>query len=327
MGIACSWPSPSVGPIFEIGRDRLPLYKTARSDLYDSMHTNSPWLIERSGVPIYVQIRDQLLARITAGDLAPGQQMPTMRQVAGDLGVDLNTVRHAYDELAARGAVRLVRGQGTFVADALSPPASPSKPETPRSAEPAPSRRGAGRPRDPGLEERFKQAALEVLAEFGFGGLTLDRICARAKAPPATFYRRWSTPTVLVSEAFNERFEIGLLEVSDDLHHDLLTFANKLLALYTDPLLGPCLSFIWPESRLRPDLLEPMAEAERGRRNTNVETLENALRKQGYGPHISARMLLFVLNNVTYMTYVTGREVSREDFAALIAQLLLPARP
>lgn len=294
------------------------------------MHTETFWRLEPSGVPLYVQIRDQFLTRIATGKLAPGEQMPTMRQVAGDLGVDLNTVRHAYEELASRGAVRLVRGRGTFVADTGVQRLEPPPPKSPRpsaATEPPPSRRGAGRPRDPDVEQRFKQAALEVLAEFGFAGLTLDRICSRAKAPPATFYRRWSTPTVLVSEAFNERFEIGFLELSDDLPHDLLVFTDKLLALYTDPLLGPCLTFIWPETRLRPDLLEPMAQAERGRRRTNVETLENALRDQGYGPHISARMLLFVLNNVAYMTYVTGRKVSREDFAALIAQMLLPARP
>lgn len=291
------------------------------------MHTHT-FAIARSGVPIYVQIRDRLLERIASGELAPGQQMPTMRQVAGDLGVDLNTVRHAYDELAARGAVRLVRGRGTFVADTAhgGAPAAPEPSPRPRPVVPAPvARRGAGRPRDPGIEARFKQAALETLAEFGFAGLTLDKICARAKAPAATFYRRWANPTALVSEAFNERFEIGFLEVTGDLPADLLAFTDKLLALYNDPLLGPCLSFIWPETRLRPDLLEPMAQAERGRRSVNVETLQRALRDQGYSPHISARMLLFVLNNVTYMTNVTGRKVTREDYQALIAQLLLPA--
>jgi DNA-binding transcriptional regulator YhcF (GntR family)/AcrR family transcriptional regulator len=294
------------------------------------MHTPNIFAVERTGVPIYVQIRDHLLGRIASGDLTPGRQMPTMRQVASDLAVDLNTVRHAYDELAARGAVRVVRGRGTFVAtpDGAGPPHQPEplRASAPMIAPPL-GRRGAGRPRDPEIEARFKQAALEILAEFGFGGLTLDRICARAKAPAATFYRRWSTPTVLVSEAFNERFEIGFLEMSGDLPADLMVFTDKLLALYTDPLLGPCLSFIWPETRLRPDLLEPMAEAERGRRKTNVETLENALREQGYGPHITAKMLLFVLNNVTYMTYVTGRKVSRDDFKALITQLLLTADP
>lgn len=291
------------------------------------MHTQSDFAIERTGVPIYVQIRDHLLNRIAAGELAAGQQMPTMRQIAGELGVDLNTVRHAYDELATRGAVRLVRGRGTFVSD-IGVASAPVRAEPPPApvAKPLPARRGAGRPRDPEIEQRFKQAALETLAEFGFAGLTLDRICARAKAPAATFYRRWASPTALVSEAFNERFEVGFLDVTGDLPADLLAFTDKLLALYTDPLLGPCLSFIWPETRLRPDLLEPMAEAERGRRRINVQTVEDALRAEGYSPLVSAQMLLFVLNNVAYMTYVTGRKVRREDFATLIGQLLLPGK-
>jgi GntR family transcriptional regulator len=70
-----------------------------------------------SGVPIYVQLREQLLGAIGAGVLAPGDQMPTMRQVAVALKVDLNTVRHAYDELERAGAIRLERGRGSFVAD------------------------------------------------------------------------------------------------------------------------------------------------------------------------------------------------------------------
>jgi len=47
--------------------------------------------------------------------------MPTMREVAVALKVDLNTVRHAYDELERLGAVTLVRGRGSFVAE---PPAT-----------------------------------------------------------------------------------------------------------------------------------------------------------------------------------------------------------
>ena len=71
-----------------------------------------------AGVPIYVQLREQLLHAIGDGMLAPGDQMPTMRQVAVALKVDLNTVRHAYDELERAGAIRLERGRGSFVADA-----------------------------------------------------------------------------------------------------------------------------------------------------------------------------------------------------------------
>src|ERR1041384_4301902 len=69
------------------------------------------------GVPIYVQIRDQVLRLIGRGMLKPGQQMWTMREVAVALRVDLNTVRHAYDELARIGAVEVIRARGTYVAN------------------------------------------------------------------------------------------------------------------------------------------------------------------------------------------------------------------
>jgi GntR family transcriptional regulator len=77
--------------------------------------------IERSGVPIYVQIRDQIQRAIGHGSLRPGEQLPTMRQLAVDLKVDLNTVRHAYDELERSGVIVILRARGTYVADKPPP--------------------------------------------------------------------------------------------------------------------------------------------------------------------------------------------------------------
>jgi GntR family transcriptional regulator len=77
--------------------------------------------IDNNGVPIYVQIRDQILAAVGAGILRPGERMPTMREVAVALKVDLNTVRHAYDSAQDTGAIILVKARGTYVAD--HPPA------------------------------------------------------------------------------------------------------------------------------------------------------------------------------------------------------------
>src|SRR6266436_7465421 len=82
------------------------------------MHTDllKTLCLESSGVPIYVQLREQILRQLGAGLLATGDQMPTMREVAVALKIDLNTVRHAYDELERMGAITLVRGRGSFVA-------------------------------------------------------------------------------------------------------------------------------------------------------------------------------------------------------------------
>src|ERR1700756_566486 len=77
--------------------------------------------IENRGVPIYVQIRDQLLRAIGSGSLRPGEQLPTMRQLAVQLRVDLNTVRHAYDELEQTGAIVILKARGTYVAEKPPP--------------------------------------------------------------------------------------------------------------------------------------------------------------------------------------------------------------
>ncbi|HEX3700234.1 MAG TPA: GntR family transcriptional regulator [Phenylobacterium sp.] len=91
---------------------------TPQQLLLDVLH------IEPNGVPIYVQLREQVLGAMGAGLLKSGDQMPTMRQVSVALRVDLNTVRHAYDELERMGAVTLVRGRGSFVAEPPAPAAA-----------------------------------------------------------------------------------------------------------------------------------------------------------------------------------------------------------
>ena len=69
-----------------------------------------------NGVPIYVQLREQILAMVGRGVLKPGAQIPTMRQVAVALKIDLNTVQRAYAELERDGVLTKLRGSGTFVA-------------------------------------------------------------------------------------------------------------------------------------------------------------------------------------------------------------------
>jgi GntR family transcriptional regulator len=69
-----------------------------------------------SKVPIYVQIEDQVRALIAAGQLRPGEQLPTIRELAADLRVNYNTIARAYLELDRDGVISTQRGRGTFVA-------------------------------------------------------------------------------------------------------------------------------------------------------------------------------------------------------------------
>jgi|SRR5580700_6277786 GntR family transcriptional regulator len=70
-----------------------------------------------SGVPVYRQIIDQVRGGIAAGTLAPGDQLPTVRQLAVDLAINPNTVMRAYRELELGGALETHQGTGTFISD------------------------------------------------------------------------------------------------------------------------------------------------------------------------------------------------------------------
>lgn len=71
----------------------------------------------KGGVPIYVQIMDQIKHLIATGALSPGQQLPTIRELAVDLTINLHTVAHAYTQLEQEGFLTVQRGRGTFITD------------------------------------------------------------------------------------------------------------------------------------------------------------------------------------------------------------------
>ena len=73
------------------------------------------------GVPIYRQIVNQMKYLIASGQLAPGEELPTIRALAQQLTITPNTVVKAYGELEQSGLVSKRQGAGTFVSDAQSP--------------------------------------------------------------------------------------------------------------------------------------------------------------------------------------------------------------
>jgi GntR family transcriptional regulator len=68
-----------------------------------------------SGEPIYYQLIRQIKHAVTSGIMHPGEQMPTVRELAAQLVVNPNTVARAYRELARDGVLTATQGGGTFV--------------------------------------------------------------------------------------------------------------------------------------------------------------------------------------------------------------------
>ena len=75
-----------------------------------------PTISERAG-PLYRQISDAIAADIARGLLRRGQKMPTHRQLAAQLDIDLTTVTRAYGDARHRGLLDARVGQGTFVSE------------------------------------------------------------------------------------------------------------------------------------------------------------------------------------------------------------------
>lgn len=73
-----------------------------------------------SGVPIYIQVKQQIRHSVEAGALSAGDPLPTIRTLAEQLVVNVNTIARVYRELEAEGVIELRQGVGAFVSAAAA---------------------------------------------------------------------------------------------------------------------------------------------------------------------------------------------------------------
>lgn len=76
------------------------------------------FLDPKTGIPFYRQIIDQIRFGIASGNLLVGEQLPTVRALAVELKVNLNTVAKAYKELEIQNILETQQGTGTFISSA-----------------------------------------------------------------------------------------------------------------------------------------------------------------------------------------------------------------
>ena len=75
----------------------------------------------RSGLPIYIQIMNQIESQVLGGILKPGDQLPTVRAMASELRVNFNTVARAYRMLDEARIISTQQGRGTYITE-IPPP-------------------------------------------------------------------------------------------------------------------------------------------------------------------------------------------------------------
>ena len=109
--------------------------------------------------PIYAQLERGFRAAIATGRLRPGDQLPTVRQLAVDLQINANTVARVYAELERAGVIETKRGVGSFIT------ATPAQAHPPRER-----------------ERRLRGFVTRVLAEADAVGFTFDEVIEALRA-------------------------------------------------------------------------------------------------------------------------------------------------
>lgn len=187
-----------------------------------------------------------------------------------------------------------------------------------------------GRRRDPGRDAAILDAAIEVLAESGYDGMTMNMVASRAKAGKATVYRRWSSKAELILEAVThlKRSQVDLERLPDT-----GTLRGDLLALFKPQSVEEAEHKMRVMAGLASVLLQNPQLAEAGDAAivqpwaiVNRMLIQRALERGEISPKADINALSQVLPSMAaYRALIQRKPFDLEFLTALIDGVLLPA--
>lgn len=186
-----------------------------------------------------------------------------------------------------------------------------------------------GRKRDHTRDEKILEAAIDILAESSFDGMTMDMIAARAKAGKATVYRRWSSKVDLVRDALSwmnqNHLELESLPDTGSLRGDLLmllkpqSIAEDERKLRVLAGLGSFLQHSSFSEAKVAEIFEPWADV-------NREFMKRAIARGEIPAHADIEMACQVITSVaSFRGLIQRKPFDKPFFTALIDGILLPA--
>lgn len=137
---------------------------------------------------------------------------------------------------------------------------------------------GPGRPRSESAEKAILEATLRLLAELGYGGLTMDKVAAEAKVSKATMYRRWPSKVHLVITAFSQLPQLPSPDTGN-LKQDLVEVLGSFLLITQNTSLAGVLPTLAGERARIPELADYLDEATRQRREPVKQVLARAVKR------------------------------------------------
>ncbi|REK86178.1 GntR family transcriptional regulator [Streptomyces inhibens] len=182
--------------------------------------------MEQSALPPYRRIVDEIRRRIDAGELAPGDRVPSTRRITQEWRVAMATATKVLTTLRQEGLVRAVPGVGTVVAEPRPDAGTPSH----RTARSEPARERRPRETDSGLSrERVVRAGIKVADAEGLRALSMRRVAAEFGVSSMALYRHVASKDELVMLMADAAFsDVRLPDPAPDGRRDRMEAGARL---------------------------------------------------------------------------------------------------
>lgn len=183
--------------------------------------------------------------------------------------------------------------------------------------------RAPGRPRSAAADRRILAAALRLLVQEGYAGLSLEGVAAAAGVGKTTIYRRYRDKRELAAAAVSSL--VGATEPppdSGDTRADLLTLATRLFGILSGARLFPMVGTLLAEQERNPELLERFRERViHPNRDRARAILERAARRGELRPDVDVGVAVEALAGAVFAHRLTGSETP-PDWIARVVDLI-----
>lgn len=184
----------------------------------------------------------------------------------------------------------------------------------------------AGRPRDARIDEAIRDAALQLLADIGYQGTTIQAVARRAQVSAQSIYRRWPTKAALVEFAILPATDIVLPEPSADTARTLRGWARLLLEVVAEPGARHATPGLMLEYMQDPQAWEHMFVTERiPMRDAFADFIAESVARRDVRDDVDPNLVFeMLLGSLVFRAIIFGK-VGADSFADGVTNLLMQA--
>jgi AcrR family transcriptional regulator len=185
--------------------------------------------------------------------------------------------------------------------------------------------RRPGRPRDARADETIMKASVEVLADKGPSGFTVDEVAARAGCGKATIYRRWpSRANLLLDTAHRMGLEPDLVDTGSA-RDDLVALMSQLGTKLRETPAGRIMPAVIAEASVNPEMRAVLGAFVRDRRQRPRAVVIRGIERGQLRPDTDVELLLDLLGGTVFYRELVSGEPADEEFVGRLLDVVLAA--